>query len=243
MIEKIQKRSGETVAFDATKIRSAMYRANIHTEDRCMTEDELDLLTLQVVQRAEALGGIPTVEQIQDLVEEVLVAADYAGTAKAYMLYRAEHTTMRYMNADLMKTYENLTFTGDHKGVYIRTSTNVGHNTDTAMGTMLKYGSEGAKAFYDRNVIPGEIAAAHDEGDLHIHDKDFYALTETNCQIDLLELFDSGFSTGHGYLRTPNSIRSYAALCCIAIQANQNDMHGGQSIPNFDYAKIGRAHV
>ena len=236
MIEKIQKRSGETVAFDATKIRSAMYRANIHTEDRCMTEDELDLLTLQVVQRAEALGGIPTVEQIQDLVEEVLVAADYAGTAKAYMLYRAEHTTMRYMNADLMKTYENLTFTGDHKGVYIRTSTNVGHNTDTAMGTMLKYGSEGAKAFYDRNVIPGEIAAAHDEGDLHIHDKDFYALTETNCQIDLLELFDSGFSTGHGYLRTPNSIRSYAALCCIAIQANQNDMHGGQSIPNFDYA-------
>ena len=236
MIEKIQKRNGELADFDATKIRSAMYRANIHTEDARISDQQLDLLTAHVLEKAEALGGVPTVEQIQDLVEETLVEADYAGTAKAYMLYRAEHATMRHMDANLMKTYENLTFTGDHTGTYVRTSTNVGHNTDTAMGTMLKYGSEGAKAFYDSNVIPEEIVCAHENGDIHIHDKDFYALTETNCQIDLLPLFENGFSTGHGYLRTPNSIRSYAALCCIAIQANQNDMHGGQSIPNFDYA-------
>ena len=72
-------------------------------------------------------------------------------------------------------------------------------------------------------------------GDIHIHDMDFYMLTETCCQIDLLKLFHNGFSTGHGYLREPNDIRSYAALACIAIQANQNEMHGGQAVPMFDY--------
>ena len=104
------------------------------------------------------------------------------------------------------------------------------------MGTMLKYGSEGSKYFIDNYVLPKDIAAAHINGDIHIHDKDFYMLTETCCQIDLVKLFKDGFSTGHGYLREPNSIRSYAALACIAIQANQNEMHGGQSVPNFDYA-------
>ena len=236
MIEKIQKRNGELADFDATKIRSAMYRANIHTEDARISDQQLDLLTAHVLEKAESLGGVPTVEQIQDLVEEALVEADYAGTAKAYMLYRAEHATMRHMDANLMKTYENLTFTGDHTGTYVRTSTNVGHNTDTAMGTMLKYGSEGAKSFYDKYVIPPHIAKAHAEGKIHIHDKDFYTLTETCCQIDLIKLFHNGFSTGHGYLREPNAISSYAALACIAIQANQNEMHGGQSVPNFDYS-------
>ena len=104
------------------------------------------------------------------------------------------------------------------------------------MGTMLKYGSEGAKYFVDNYVLPKDIAAAHINGDIHIHDKDFYMLTETCCQIDLIKLFKNGFSTGHGHLREPQSIISYAALACITIQANQNEMHGGQSIPNFDYA-------
>uniref|UniRef100_UPI003A944228 anaerobic ribonucleoside triphosphate reductase n=1 Tax=Eubacterium maltosivorans TaxID=2041044 RepID=UPI003A944228 len=113
---------------------------------------------------------------------------------------------------------------------------NANTNADTAMGTMLKYGSEGAKSFYDKYVIPPHIAKAHADGQIHIHDKDFYTLTETCCQIDLIKLFHNGFSTGHGYLREPNDIRSYAALACIAIQANQNEMHGGQSVPIFDYA-------
>ena len=104
------------------------------------------------------------------------------------------------------------------------------------MGTMLKYGSVGAKYFVDNYVLPKDIAAAHINGDIHIHDKDFYMLTETCCQIDLIKLFKNGFSTGHGHLREPQSIISYAALACITIQANQNEMHGGQSIPNFDYA-------
>ena len=103
------------------------------------------------------------------------------------------------------------------------------------MGTMLKYGSEGAKQFYDLFVLNPAHSKAHKNGDFHIHDLDFLTLTTTCCQIDILELFKGGFSTGHGYLREPKDIISYSALACIAIQSNQNDQHGGQSIPNFDY--------
>ena len=101
---------------------------------------------------------------------------------------------------------------------------------------MLKYGSEGAKQFYEMFILDPAHAKAHREGDIHIHDLDFLTLTTTCCQIDLLKLFQGGFSTGHGFLREPNDIRSYAALACIAIQSNQNDQHGGQSVPNFDYS-------
>src|SRR5699024_991747 len=107
---------------------------------------------------------------------------------------------------------------------------------DTAMGTMLKYGSESAKQFYDLFMINPKHSMTHKNGYIHIHDLYYLTLTTTCCQIDLLKLFKNGFSTGHGYLREPASIPSYSALGCIAIQANQNEMHGGQSVPNFDYA-------
>ena len=110
---------------------------------------------------------------------------------------------------------------------------------DTAMGTMLKYGSSAAKEFYEMRVLKPEHAKAHRNGDIHIHDLDFLTLTTTCCQIDLIQLFQHGFSTGHGFLREPNDISSYSALACIAIQSNQNDQHGGQSVPNFDYAMAG----
>ncbi|MUG77269.1 anaerobic ribonucleoside triphosphate reductase [Commensalibacter sp. ESL0367] len=134
----------------------------------------------------------------------------------------------------LMDIYKKLTFTAAQDEDIKRENANI--DGDTAMGTMLKYGSEGSKFFIDQYILPEEIAHAHQNGDIHIHDKDFYMLTETCCQIDLIKLFKKGFSTGHGYLREPNSIESYSALACIAIQANQNEMHGGQSVPNFDYA-------
>jgi ribonucleoside-triphosphate reductase len=100
---------------------------------------------------------------------------------------------------------------------------------------MLKYGSEGAKQFYHMFVLNPEHSKAHQDGDIHIHDLDFLTLTTTCTQIDIIKLFKGGFSTGHGMLREPNDIASYAALACIAIQSNQNDQHGGQSITNFDY--------
>ena len=234
MVRYIVKRNGEKVPFDAKKIRNAIFKANIRIAMERMSDDDLDALTRAVIAVFEDREETPTVEQIQDVVEEKLIAADYAKTAKAYILYRAEHQRIREMDDELVKIYEDLTFKPAEDADLKRENANI--IADSAMGTMLKYGSEGAKSFYDKFVIPKEIADAHANGDIHIHDKDFYTLTETCCQIDLIRLFADGFSTGHGYLREPNDIRSYAALACIAIQANQNEMHGGQSVPNFDYA-------
>lgn len=233
-VEEIIKRSGEKAAFDASKIRNAIFKANVRNATEKFDDDELNRLTEEVVASFRDRKDVPTVEQIQDVVEEKLIKAGYAQTAKAYILYRAEHQKLREMDDELVKIYSSLTFVPSEEDDMKRENANV--NTDTAMGTMLKYGSEGAKSFYDKYVIPAHIAKAHADGDIQIHDKDFYTLTETCCQIDLIKLFSGGFSTGHGYLREPNDIRSYAALACIAIQANQNEMHGGQSVPNFDYS-------
>ena len=147
--------------------------------------------------------------------------------------FRAERTRHREMNTKLMKIYEDLTFKSAKDNDVKRENANI--DGDTAMGTMLKYGSEGAKQFYKMYILNPKHAKAHEDGDIHIHDLDFLTLTTTCCQIDLVKLFKGGFSTGHGYLREPNDIASYSALACIAIQSNQNDQHGGQSVPNFDY--------
>lgn len=113
---------------------------------------------------------------------------------------------------------------------------NANINGDTAMGAMLQIGANTAKEYYLDYMVAPVAADAHRRGDIHIHDLDFYGYTTTCCQIDLLKLFEGGFNTGHGHLREPKSIGSYAALAAIAIQSNQNDQHGGQSIVNFDYA-------
>lgn len=138
------------------------------------------------------------------------------------------------MNTKLMKIYEDLTFKSAKDNDVKRENANI--DGDTAMGTMLKYGSEGAKQFNEMYILDPKYSKAHRDGDIHIHDLDFFTLTTTCCQIDLVSLFKGGFSTGHGYLREPNDIASYSALACIAIQSNQNDQHGGQSVPNFDYS-------
>ena len=113
---------------------------------------------------------------------------------------------------------------------------NANINGDTAMGAMLQYGANTAKEYYLDTMIDPLVARAHREGLIHIHDLDFYGWTTTCTQIELKKLFKGGFNTGHGHLREPKSIGSYAALAAIAIQSNQNDQHGGQSIVDFDYA-------
>ena len=233
MIKNIQKRTGQIVPFDAEKITDAIRKANLESIDETFSQHQLEKLTKSVIHRIEG-EETPAVEFIQDAVEKVLIKNNFASTAKAYILYRAEHAKIRDAEGDLMDIYNELTFKRAKDADIKRENANI--DADTAMGTMLKYGSEGSKYFIDHHILPKDIAAAHIDGDIHIHDKDFYMLTETCCQIDLLKLFKDGFSTGHGYLREPNDIRSYAALGCIAIQANQNEMHGGQAIPNFDYS-------
>lgn len=113
---------------------------------------------------------------------------------------------------------------------------NANINGDTAMGAMLQYGANTAKEYYLDTMVDPEIARLHRGGWMHIHDLDFYGWTTTCTQIELRKLFKGGFNTGHGHLREPKSIGSYAALAAIAIQSNQNDQHGGQSIVDFDYA-------
>ena len=232
MLKYIRKRNGDVVDFNSEKIKAAIRKAGDATETG-FSQEELNQLTAMVITLTPQ-EHVPTVEQIQDVVEDVLIKEGFAKTAKAYILYRAEHTMIRQSEADLMDIYKELTFASAKDADIKRENANI--DGDTAMGTMLKYGSEGSKYFIDNYILPKDIAAAHINGDLHIHDKDFYMLTETCCQIDLLKLFKDGFSTGHGYLREPNGITSYSALACIAIQANQNEMHGGQSVPNFDYS-------
>ena len=237
LIRTIRKRDGRQVGYDRDKIASAISKALMATgEDTGSHRRETaDKVAAAVERSLEATGLIsPSVEQIQDVVEKSLIEFGYVTTARAYILYRAERTKVREMKASLMKTYEAIAFSNATECDSKRDNANI--DADTPMGAMLKYGSEGAKKFYEMFVIDPRYTEAHEKGDIHIHDLDFYALTTTCCQIDLLKLFEGGFSTGHGVLREPNDISSYSALACIAIQSNQNDQHGGQSVVNFDYA-------
>lgn len=233
MIQTIVKRDGRCVLFDIDKIAEAIFKAahalggNDYEMARELARQVCDYIDEKYAKEN------PSVEEIQDAVEHVLVESGHARTAKEFILYRAQRTKVRDMNTRLMKTYEDLTYKSADENDVKRENANI--DGDTAMGTMLKYGSEGAKQFYHMFVLNPAHSKAHIAGDIHIHDLDFLTLTTTCCQIDIERLFAHGFCTGHGFLREPNDIQSYAALACIAIQSNQNDQHGGQSIPNFDY--------
>ena len=231
--KKIKKRDGRIVAFDESKIAAAIARAF----DAAYQPGEGDTarrLAAEVSSILEVEGlELPDVEHIQDLVERVLMERGYTETARAYILYRSERTRARMLGARLMKVYDDITYSSARNSGIKRENANI--NGDTAMGNMLKYGSEGAKAYYETYVLRPEFAAAHESGDIHIHDLDFYTFTTTCTQIDILDLFRGGFSTSLGHLREPGDISTYSALACIAIQSNQNDQHGGQSITNFDY--------
>ncbi len=234
-IVSIRKRDGREVAFDRAKIETAIMAAFAASGSAKGTETSVRLTDIVVnnMEHDESISSIPTVEQVQDMVERVLIENGFHRSAKAYILYRAERSRIREMNTRLMRTFEEIVFKDAIDSNIKRENANI--NGDTAMGSMLKFGSEGAKQFYETYVMDPRFAEAHREGDIHIHDLDFYTLTTTCCQIELKTLFKGGFSTGHGYLREPMDITSYAALACIAIQANQNDQHGGQAIVDFDY--------
>ena len=234
MINEIIKRDGRKVPFKIKKVATAIFKAAVEVGGNDYTIAENLANKIYEFLELNYSKNIPTVEQIQDATEKILIEEGHAATAKSYILYRAERTRLREMNSEIMKTFAELTFLDSKDNDIKRENANV--NADTAMGTMLKYGSEGAKKFNHSFVLNKNHSKAHIEGDIHIHDLDFLTLTTTCTQIDLVKLFKDGFSTGEGHLREPNDVVSYAALAAIAIQSNQNDQHGGQSIPNFEYA-------
>ncbi len=233
MATRILKRDGREALFNIEKITNAVYKAGLAAGtmswEEAMNLSELTAERLETSFREKA----PGVEDIQDTVEQILIENGLSAAAKKYILYRAERTRIREMNTRLMRIFEEITTKDAKDNDLKRENANIDGNT--SMGHMLKYGSEGAKQFNELFVLKPDHAKAHHDGDIHIHDLDFLTLTTTCCQIDIAKLFKGGFGTGHGTIREPNDIQSYSALACIAIQSNQNDQHGGQSIPNFDY--------
>ncbi|MGN0902119.1 MAG: anaerobic ribonucleoside-triphosphate reductase, partial [Succinivibrio sp.] len=239
MIRFIVKRDGRKVTFNEDKITVAIGKAlsSVHPDDKTLSAAEVELaekLTKEVVAEIEKMNlDEPTVESTQDVIEKVLIKSKMVTEAKNFILYRQNRTNVRSYNAELTRIYRDLTSKSTADMDLKRENANIDANAP--MGLMLRFGSEGSKDYVKRYVLRPEHSIAHSRGDIHIHDLDFYMLTINCCQIGLKDLFKRGFSTGHGFLREPQSIQSAAALSCIAIQSNQNDMHGGQSIPLFEY--------
>lgn len=234
MIKNIVKRDGRVVLYDESKIQKAISKALAASGEGDDASAKQLADSVQAKLTAECGENPPKIEQIQDAVEQGLMRAGFDNAAKKYILYRANRTRIREANTSLMKSIDEVTNVDARLSDMKRDNANIDGNT--AMGSMLQIGCAGAKAYNAAYLLTPEQNKAYAEGDIHIHDFDFYALTTTCCQIDLLKLFKNGFSTGHGYLREPKSIASYAALGAIAIQSNQNDQHGGQGVPNFDYS-------
>lgn len=227
-MKKIKKRDGRMVSYDKSKIINAIEKAKKESKEQFNVLD----IYLKVFARLQFFETW-NVEDIQDLIEEELIVANLVQTSKKFIIYRNKRSEIREKNSKLMKILNEITFSDAKESNLKRENANIDGNTP--MATMLRYGSEASKIYYKQSLIDSKYSELHDNGYIHIHDLDFYSLTTTCTQIDLEKLFKNGFSTGHGHLREPNDINTYAALACIAIQSNQNDQHGGQSIPTFDY--------
>ena len=248
---KVVKRSGKKVDFDSAKIALAIKKGfdNIVVSDdevetgKDYNEKDMQRVFQAVINRiAKEYKDADKIkiEDIQDMIEDELAKKGYNDVAISFKEYRERRAQSREMFFDdkkkhkFLKTLEGLGLKSAHEDDAKRENANV--DGDTAMGTMLQYGSTVSKEFAKSYLMKKRFADAHDDGDIHIHDLDFMPMGTTTCmQIDLAKLFKNGFSTGHGHLRAPKDIMSYTALAAIAIQSNQNDQHGGQSIPAFDY--------
>ncbi|AXU81413.1 anaerobic ribonucleoside triphosphate reductase [Clostridium sp. HMSC19D02] len=239
MVEFVKKRDGRVIPFNEDRITRAIFLAatNVAEREGIVPDYKLsEQLTQEVIKflNHKYSESVPSVEDIQDSVVKVLIETGHAKTSEEYIIYRTERSRIRNSKTRLMKAIEEITFEDAEDADIKRENANI--NGNTAMGTMLQYGSTVSKEFCKTHILKPEHSFAHDNGDIHIHDMDFLNMgTLTCCQIDVKKLFNGGFSTGHGFLREPQDIISYGALAAIAIQSNQNDQHGGQSIPFFDY--------
>ncbi|MBP7247942.1 MAG: anaerobic ribonucleoside-triphosphate reductase [Negativicutes bacterium] len=225
MINKIVKRDGREVSFDIKKITDAISKAAV-------AEGEIDSrlpleITVEVINHLEAKfpTGVLTVEDIQDMVEQVLIEKGHTRVAKAYIIYRNDRTRIREARSDLMDAVAE---------ILVETSKENANVSNSPSAKMLQIASAASKAYYLDRVIPSEMAKSHSRGDFHIHDLDFYGKTLTCVQIPLGKLLKSGFNNGHGFIRSPKRPGSAAALAAIILQSSQNDMHGGQSFAYFD---------
>ena len=245
------KRNGKKVPFDETKIALAIKKGfdsvsvDNGEDEKLRKYDSKDIqkvyqAVLKKIEKAAKETDKFQIEQIQDFIEEELSSKGYEDVYKSFSEYRERRAQSRQSFFDDKKTHkflkslENLGLKSANEEDAKRENANIDGNSP--MGTMLQYGSTVSREFAKAYLMKPEYAKMHDEGEIHIHDMDFLAMgTTTCCQIDLSKLFKNGFDTGHGYVRPPQDISTYSSLAAIVIQANQNDQHGGQSIPALDY--------
>lgn len=242
---KIVKRNNKKVNFVGEKIAIAIkkgFDSNIHFLEKYNEEDinKVYMSVLEDIEKEYEEKQYVKVEEIQDIIEKQLMKNGYQDVYEAFSKYRDKRSESRKAflsepkQHKLIKVIEKISLKDAKEDDSKRENANV--DGDSAMGLMLQYGSTISKEFATSYLVDHKFSEAHDSGQIHIHDLDFLPMgTTTCCQINLNQLFEKGFSTGHGHLRSPNDIMTYAALAAIAIQSNQNDQHGGQSIPAFDY--------
>ena len=247
------KRNGKKVPFDGAKIALAIKKGFDSVEDDYEDEEEKNRkysssdiqkvyqAVLKKIQKdSKEKNNKFKIEEIQDYIEGELSSKGYDDVYQSFSSYRERRNQSRESffgdnkTHKFLKSLENLGLKSANEEDAKRENANIDGNSP--MGTMLQYGATVSKEFAKAYLMKKEYAEAHDNGTIHIHDMDFLAMgTTTCCQIDLSKLFKNGFDTGHGYIRTPQDISTYGALAAIVIQANQNDQHGGQAIPAFDY--------
>ena len=245
---KVVKRNGKKVSFDTTKVAIAIKKGFDAIQKSDEEESKYDAKDVQKIYQSVIKKIVKDykdedkikIEEIQDLIEEMLKKHKYDEVYQSFSDYRERRDKSRQLFSDekkmhkFLKSLEGLGLKNAFEEDAKRENANIDGNS--AMGTMLQYGSTVSKEFAKAYLMKKRYADAHDSGDIHIHDMDFLAMGTTTCmQIDLNKLFKNGFSTGHGHLREPQSISAYGALAAIAVQSNQNDQHGGQSIPAFDF--------
>lgn len=226
MIQTVVKRDGRIVGFNEEKIASAIRKAMLHTD-----KGEDARLIRQIADHI-SLKGKPqmTVEDIQDLVELELMKSSRKDVAQKYITYRNQRSIARKAKTrEMFLEIINI----KHNDV---TRENANMNADTPAGMMMKFASESTKPFVDDYLLSPEVLAAVKGNYLHIHDKDYYPTKSLTCvQHPLDRILTHGFSAGHGESRPAKRIETASILGCISLETAQNEMHGGQAIPAFDF--------
>ena len=226
MIQTVLKRDGRIVGFNREKIAAAIRKAMLTTD-----AGEDDVLVYKIVDRIEFRGSEQSsVEEIQDMVEMELMASPRKEVAKSYIAYRDKRSIARKA-----KTREMFLEIVEAKSNDV-TRENANMNADTPAGMMMKFASETTKPFVDDYLLSEETLWAVRNNYLHIHDKDYYPTKSLTCiQHPLDKILEHGFQAGHGESRPTKRIETASIMACISMETVQNEMHGGQAIPAFDF--------
>lgn len=225
---RIKKRDARVEDFSSSKLIKAISKCfdEVHNTNQALVYEIANSVQNKISDNT-------AVETIQDLVEQELVKRGMYDEAKAYIIYRHDRAKARDANTQLTKIFDDINKIESSELDLKRENANI--DTNTSMGTMLKIGTEASKDYNLKYLIKPKFAMLHENGDFHIHDLDFYSITMNCLFIPLAKLLKSGFNTGHGTVREPQSIKTAANLACIVLQSNQNEMFGGQAFPTFDY--------